>query len=79
MEDVYMSGIVCKGSLSLGNACRKCSRCLAEIKRWQAAQAVNSALNTPSSALNEIKALKVRIVELEKELSTQGFKGEINE
>jgi chromosome segregation ATPase len=69
MGDVYMSGIVCKGSFALGTACRRCSRCLAESKRWQASQAVHSALNTPSSALKEIRELKAKVVELEKELS----------
>jgi predicted nucleic acid-binding Zn-ribbon protein len=69
MGDVYMSGIACRGSFALGNACRKCSRCLAEIKRWEAAQSVHSALNTPSSALKEIRDLKAKVVELEKELS----------
>ncbi|WP_417816568.1 hypothetical protein [Tritonibacter scottomollicae] len=48
----------CRGSFALGGACGFCPKCREQQARYAAGQKVNAALNTPTSALREIRDLQ---------------------
>lgn len=64
----WYKSTVCRGSYALGTACGKCEKCVEQKEQFAAKQSVNAALNTPSSALKEIRELKERVAELSLEL-----------
>lgn len=59
----------CRGSYALGTACGKCEKCVDQREQFAANQRVHSALNTPSSALREIRELKERAKQAEAKLA----------